>query len=306
MANQQPRAYAAAHFALELDSKDEVGLFKSIEGGSIKSDVMTYQHGEDYSRWRQLGKPKFEDLKLQVGMSMSPPFYKWIEEFFIGVANRRTGAVVAADFYYIERARREFTEALIKELVFPKLDATDKGAAYLSVSLAVETIVFKKGEGKKLQHPAGFEKQKVWNANNFRFELAGFNDQCSRISKVDSFTIKQNILEYHASGVAALRAPRKCPSQIEFPNLVVYVPEPDAPKFLEHYEKRGVQGEVPGRLTGSITTFDAENKDTFEVSFDGADIISVTPDKADSGSEDIKNLKVEIYTESMKFKYLGT
>jgi phage tail-like protein len=305
MANQQSRAYAAAHFALELDGKDEVGLFRSIEGGSIKTDVMTYQNGENYARFRQLGKPKFEDLKLQVGMSMSPPFYKWIESFFSGAADRRTGAVIAADFYYIERARREFTEALIKEIVFPKLDGQDKGPAHMSVSLAVEGIVFKKGEGKKLQHPAGFDKQKVWNSNNFRFELRTFEDECTRVSKIDSFTIKQNIIEYHASGNATLRAPVKCPSQIEFPNIVFYVPEIDSIRFLEHYKRRGVDGEVPGRLTGSITTFDAENVDTFELAFDGADIISVTPDKADAGSEDIKQVKIEIYTEKMTFTYKG-
>jgi phage tail-like protein len=146
------RAYAAAHFALELDGKDEVGLFRSIEGGGVKADVMTYQpaaNGETgYTRWRQLGKPKFEDIKLQVGMAMSLAFYKWIEEFMVGKASRKSGAVVAADFYYKERARRNFYEAMIKELTFPKLDANDKNPVYMGVTLAVEDIEFLKGTGK--------------------------------------------------------------------------------------------------------------------------------------------------------------
>src|SRR6185503_3493972 len=66
-----PRAYAAAHFALELHGIDKLGVFRSVEGGSIKCDVMTYQHGGNYDRWRQLGKAKFEDIKLQFGMAMS-------------------------------------------------------------------------------------------------------------------------------------------------------------------------------------------------------------------------------------------
>ncbi|MEO8555009.1 MAG: phage tail protein, partial [Kofleriaceae bacterium] len=130
------RSYAAAHFALELDGKDTVGLFRSIEGGGVRADVMTYQNGANYDRWRQLGKPKFEDIKLQVGMAMSQPFYDWIAKFFDGKADRKTGAIVAADFYYKERARRDFTEAMIKELTFPKLDATDKNPAYMTVALA--------------------------------------------------------------------------------------------------------------------------------------------------------------------------
>ena len=52
------RAYAAAHFALELDNKKDVGLFRSIEGGGVKADVMENKtfaayierSGEDYKR----------------------------------------------------------------------------------------------------------------------------------------------------------------------------------------------------------------------------------------------------------------
>src|SRR5262245_48413625 len=102
------RAYGAAHFALELDGKEPVGLFRSIEGGGVKAEVMTYQYGGGYERWRQVGKPKFEDIRVQVGMAMSEPFYKWIADFFCGIPNRKTGAIVAADFYYKERARRNF------------------------------------------------------------------------------------------------------------------------------------------------------------------------------------------------------
>jgi phage tail-like protein len=302
MATQQPRSYAAAHFALELDGGDEVGLFKSIEGGSIKTDVMTYQHGAGFDRWRQLGKPKFEDVKLQVGLSMSQPFYKWIDGFFQKKVERKTGAIVAADFYYTERARREFKEALIKEIVFPKLDGQDKSAIYMGVSIAVEEMVFKKGTSKKLTKPVGFDKQKQWTSNNFRFRLDGFESECSRCAKIDSFTVKQNIIEYH---MGEFRAPIKCSSQVEYPQISFYVPEVDSLKFLDHFKKRGVDGEVPGRLTGSITTFDSENKDLFEISMDGVDICNVQPDKLDAGSEEIKLVKVDIYTETMTFKYLG-
>ncbi len=302
MASQQPRAYAAAHFALELDGKEEIGLFKSIEGGSIKTDVMTYQNGTNFDRWRQLGKPKFEDIKIQVGMSMSKPFYSWLDDFFQRQGSRKTGAIVAADFYYVERARREFSQALIKELTFPKLDGQDKNPVYMNVSIAVEDMVFKKGGGKELQKPTGFEKQKQWTANNFRFRLDGFEDQCKRVSKVDSFTVKQNIIEYHTGG---FRAPIKCSSQVEYPSITFYVPEADSQKFVDHFKKRGVDGEVPGRLTGSITTFDSGGKDLFEISFEGADISNVQPDKLDAGSDNIKQVKIDIYIEKMSFKYLG-
>lgn len=300
--NQQSRAYGAAHFALELDGKDEMGLFRSIEGGSIKTDVMTYQNGANYDRWRQLGKPKFEDIKVQIGMSMSKPFYDWIEAFFDGKAVRKNGAIVAADFNYNERARREFTQAMIKELSFPKLDGGDKNPAYMSIAMCVEGIVFKPGEGKKVSPPKGFNTQKLWTACNFRFRLDGFEQACKRVSKVDGFSVKQNTTEYH-SGTS--RAPIKCPTQMDFPNISFYVPEADAQPFMDHMLKRGVKGEVPGRLTGMIQTFDNDNRDLFTLSFTGADILNVQPDKSDAQSEEIKQVKIDLYTEKMKFEYLA-
>lgn len=297
----ESRAYAAAHFALELSGIQDLGVLRSIEGGGIKADVMTYQNGGTYDRWHQLGKPKFDDIKLQLGMAMSEPFYKWIEQFFSGKADRRNGAIVAADFYYKERARREFKEAMIKELTFPKLDAQDKSTAYLNLSIGVEDIEFKKGdEGKSLSQNAGTETQKAWKACNFRFNLDGFDASCARTTKVDSFTIKQNLIEYHAGG---RRAPSKTPSAIEFPQISFYVPEADAQPLAEHFTKRGVKGEVPGRLHGHLETFDNAQTTKFTLEFLNADILNIQPDKADSSSEELKQVKVDLYVESMKFTY---
>lgn len=310
MANSTPttkeRTYAAAHFALELDGKkDDVGLFRSVEGGSIKADVMTYQNGANYDRWRQLGKPKFEDIKASVGMSMSRPFYAWISEFFNGQGTRKTGAILAADYNYETRARREFSQALIKEITFPKLDGTDKSPAYLGVAIAVENLEFKPGDGAKLAVLTNFDSQKMWTACNFRFKLDGIPDNALlRVSKIDSFTIKQNIIEHHMGG---FRGPIKCPSQMDFPSITFYVPEVDAQPFMDHFTKRGVKGEVPGRLTGAIECFDNDQrkKVLFTLEFTGADITGVAPEKSDSGSEEIKNVKIDLYTESMKFTYKG-
>ncbi|HEY6038059.1 MAG TPA: hypothetical protein VIV58_27450, partial [Kofleriaceae bacterium] len=186
-----------------------------------------------------------------------------------------------------------------KELTFPKLDATDKNAVYMTVALAVEDIVFKKGSGKALDVPKGFDKQKLWTAANFEFKLHGF-DCCRRVTKVDSFTVKQNIIEHNIGG---RRSSIKTPSAIEFPNIAFYLPEADAFQFMEHAMDRITKGKVPDRLQGSLETFDHNRRTLCTLTFDGADVLSVTPDRSDSTTEDIKMVKVEIYTESMKFAY---
>ncbi|MDX2088940.1 MAG: phage tail protein [Kofleriaceae bacterium] len=305
LATSQNRAYSAAHFALELDGEGNVGLFKNVEGGGVKADVMTYQNGTNYDRWRSLGKQKYEDIKLQVGMAMSSTFYRWIERFFTGAGERKTGAIVAADFHYNERARREFSEALIKELVFPKLDGSDSKAAYMGVSLAVEDIVFKPGGGGKLAQSPGTEKNKLWSPNNFRFRLDGFDQACKRVTKVDSFTIKQNILEHHVGG---RQSPIKTPSQIDFPSLTFYVPEADGQPFWEHFNRRAMVNKreiKQGGETGMIELFDHDLSTLCTLEFFGAEIFNVAPAGSDSTSEEIKLVKVELYTEKMKFTYKG-
>jgi phage tail-like protein len=305
-ASQQPRTYAAAHFALELDGNKDVGLFRSIEGGGVKADVMTYEYGEKYERWRQLGKPKFEDIKLQIGMAMSKPFYDWIKDFFDREGARKNGAILAADFYYRERARREFTNALIKEVTFPKLDAQDKNAVYMNVTISPEAIAFKPGSGQQVVASNGMNAQKLWTACNFRLAIDGIDERATkRVTKIDSFTIKQDIIEYHMGGA---RAPTKTRGRIDYPNIVFYVPEADAQPLIDHFTKRAIEGEVRGHSTqrsGIIQTYDNEGKPLFGVEFFEADLLSVTPDKSDASSEEIKQVKFELYVEKMKFDYLA-
>jgi len=299
MTMNEKRSYAAAHFALELQGVDKPGLVRSIEGGGLKADVMNHQIGGTYERWRQLGKPKFEDLKLQVGTAMSEPFFKWIEDFFDGTCVRKNGAIVAGDFYYKERARREFTEAIITEFTFPKLDANDKNTVYMNITLGVEDIVYKKGGGNTLEGAANESAQKAWKSCNFTFSIDGVAG-CDRTTKIDSFTIKQPLLEYHSGG---RRTASKSPGPIDFPQISFYVPEVDAQPLVDHFRKRGVDGEVPGRLHGQLTTFDNAKATTFRLEFFGADIINVQPDKSDATVEDIKQVKVDLYVERMSFKY---
>jgi phage tail-like protein len=290
----------------ELDGVDKLGMFRSIEGGGLKAEVMTYQNGGTYDRWRQLGKPKFEDIKLQVGMAMSEPFFNWIAEFFSGKPSRKNGAIIAADFDYKERARREFSEAMITELTFPKLDATDKNTAYMNVSLGVENIVFKKGDpGKQIQQLMGDRNQKGWKACNFKFSLDGLADPCKRVTKIDSFTVKQNIVEYASGG---RRTVAKIPSAIDYPQISFYLPEADAQPLFDHVKKRIVDGEVPGRLNGQLETYDnSDDQETrFTLTLKNVDILNVQPDKADSTTEEIKQVKVDIYVESIEFSYVHT
>jgi len=299
-----PRAYSGAHFNLELDHDKEVGLFRSIEGGGVKVDVLSYQAGNSFEAIKQLGKPKFEDFKIQVGMSMSSVFYEWIAEFFRGGCTRKNGAVVAADFYYNERARREFTNAIITELAFPKLDASDKNAAYMNVTICPEEIKFVKGSGQKLQFTEANAAQKLWAACNFAMLLdpKPLERSLLRCTKIEGFTLKQKPIEYHHG---FQRWASKIPGRIEYPNLSFTIPEADAQPLFEHMAKHGVGGApMPiDEINGSISTYDNANKPLFHLHFFGGRLLNATVDKSDAGSEEFKQVKFEMAIEKMDFAY---
>jgi len=299
-----PRAYGAAHFALELDQqKKQVGLFKSIEGGGFKQDLIKYNAGPYHQTFFRQGRLKYEDIKVQVGMSMSEPFYQWVSCFFTGQNMRKTGAIVAADFYYNERARREFAEAMITEVQFPKLDGNDKGPCYMAVTITPETVTYKAGSGQKILEGPGFDSQKLWAACNFDFKIDSFETACKRVTKVDAFTVKQKALEYNVGG---RRDTIRVGSRVEYPNLSFYLPESDAQQFIKHHETYTQKGNVQAdsRHHGEINTYDNQGGKLFTIQFAGVEIFNVTHDKSDSTSEEIKQVKVEICVESMSFTYL--
>lgn len=304
--NQANRAYSAAHFVLELDGKKDIGIIRSVDGGGVKSEIMTYQMGDTHDLWRQISKPKYEDLKLEFSMSFSKEFYDWIRSFFQGEVVRKNGAIVAGDFHYKERARREFQEALISEITFPKLDGGDKNACYMQATIAPEILRFAKGSNADLQPVIGQLRQKLWSAANFELTIDGpFRDKCRRCTKIDSFTIKQQVQEYHCG---EQRDPIRVPGPLEFPNITFYIPESDAQPFIEHYTKYGIGGDLQmsPRLTGAIEMRDNSASELCTVNLYGIDIASVSADKSEAGSDSVKEAKIEISVERMDFAYNST
>lgn len=294
------RAYAAAHFALSLDNNEDCGVIRSIEGGGVKVDATSYRYGFGHETWRGLGKPKFEAIKLQVGMALAEPFYDWISKFFTGKTVRKNGAIIAADFKYKERARREFTNAIISEITLPALNAADKNAAYMGVSIAPEKIVFTKGSGGQLGPAKGMDAQKLWTSANFRFTIDGFDDACRRVTKVDAATVKMNVIEHHVGGHLE---PYKFGSRIDYPNLTFTVPEVDVQPLVDNTQAFWNERKRPANFTGSIEYLDNSLAVLATLKFNGANIVSIAPDRSDATTEEIKMVKVELYTEGMALTF---
>ncbi len=294
------RAYSAAHFLLELDQHENAGFIRSVEGGGIRSESLSHRGGDSHAIYRQQGAPHYEELRIQVGMSMSRSFYSWIEGFVSGKVLRKSGAIVAGDFQYKERARRTFRDAIIGEVTLPKFDGADRTPCYMGVTLLPERVEFAAGTAVDLPRHVG-TRQKLWSPNKFDFAIDGFESATRRTMKVDAFSIKQEVQEYRSG---EFKDPIRVPGRVEIPNLSFYVPESDASPLFGHFSKTVVEGRrTDGRMTGHLTARDNDGNTLCTIDLHGVEIASIGPDKSDASSQEIKQVRVEIAVEAMKFNY---
>jgi phage tail-like protein len=302
LATTLPRAYVSSKFALDLDGEGTMGWFRSADGGGLTTDVQTYQPGHNLHLWRQVGKPKLADISLTVGMGMSQAFYAWISDFFKRKVTRKSGSIIAADFNYTERARRSFTDALISEVQIPTLDGGSKDAALMTVKIVPEGMEYKTtADGARLDNSPE-DNNKLWHAANFRFTIDGLADSFKRVTKIDQFSIKQEILKYPSGH---RRTEIRVPGRLEFPNITVYVPEVDAQPIVDQGYSRLIDYKKPGAggMTGAIE-FISPKKDTLcTINLKGVDIVSAEPQKLDATGETIALTKLQIQVEKMEFVY---
>ena len=312
-ADDKARSYTGKVFSLELDepggSTECVDYLRSIDGGGIKTAVLDSREGHYLELRRQLGRTEYEDITLQVGMAASETFYAWIADFFDGTVVRKNGAIVAGDPDYNERARRTIREVLIREVTIPALDANDTKPCYMSVKLVPEMVIFEKpDQGTDMHRPPRAPAQKEWQPGNFRFSFDTFGHDLLEVTKIDAFTIKQQIMEYRHG---ASRGVQLVPGVIEIPNLTFYLRESAAKNLIKHVSGTVIDGKAQPepRLAGSIEVFGyGDNNDKIDlctITLSGIDLVSATPSRSDASSDDTKQVKVVITVERMQFKYHG-
>jgi len=296
------RSYVSGRFALMLGGSEMAGFLKSVDGGGLKADLIAEPAGPDNIIHKHIGSPKVDDFKCQVGWSMSPGFYEWIQQSWDKKYARKAGEVISCDFDYKAKSSREFTEALITEVGIPALDGSSKEPAYMTVGFRPETLKYKKGDGNVVKGTFT-QHQKAWLPANFRFTLGDMNTK--KISKVDAFTVKQTVT---SNDVGEERWSQIEPAKLEFPDLTIYTAESHAQTWIDWATEFIINGNNGDKneKSGSITFLSPSLKDELgSVELMGVGIKSVAPEKSEANGEAIKKVKIELYVEQMKMKYGG-
>jgi hypothetical protein len=295
------RSYTAGSFFFNLEGV-KCGFIKSVEGGGISAEVINEPSGPEYYVRKHIGQPKYEDFGLQIDLSMDKSVYDWIAASWSGKYLRRDGSIQAADYNLNVRSEREFFNALITETTFPAMDASSKEPCYIKVKFAPEITRFKKGSGK-LSAGAGKGAQKKWLPANFRLEIDGLD--CTRVSKVDSFTVKQSV---QTDDIGDARDYLKEPGKLEFPNLGISLAESFAQSWMDWHEDFVIKGNSGDEQekNGSLTFLSPDLKQELaQIKFYHLGIFRLAPEKSEASAEQIKRVLAELYCERMEFVYPG-
>lgn len=227
------RSYTGGRFALEIDGRS-VG-FIGADGGMPYGEVVTAYIGDDPYPKKHIGNVKFEDITMTVPVDVGDPLRSWITAMLNGTPQRKSGSIIYADFDYKIRRRLDFRDALISEVTIPALDGASKEAGYLKIVISPESTTQTTAAGDLKTGING--KQKTWQASNFRFNIDGV--ETKRVSKVDSFTIKQGIIEANSGET---RESVKVPGRLEYPNLTVEFSEADIQSWQTWFDDFVVAG----------------------------------------------------------------
>jgi len=336
----QKRTYVGGRFALVLDGVN-LGYLKGIDGGEISSDVVLEKTGASLTTKKHIGSPRYGEYSLQFGSGLDPKLYDWISASWNMSYQRKNGAISTADNQYREVARTEFFNALITETSIPACDASAKEPAYFEVAIAPEytrpakpsggapglglTVSAPPRGGRPLPGglvsrslppsgaaappaggaPAGgqgIRDARPWLPMNFRLTINGLD--CTRVTKIDSFTIKQTV---QSDALGVQRDYLKEPGKIEFPNLVVTISELGGQTWRDWFEDfviKGNCGEDKEKM-GTLEFLAPNRQDVlFTITFRNLGIFKLAPAPMESNSEQVRRFKVEMYCEKMEFKAL--
>jgi phage tail-like protein len=293
------RSYVSGSFFFNLDGV-KTGFIKSIDGGAISADVITEAVGTSSFAKKHIGTPKYEDFALQIGFSMSKAVYDWIAASWQMNYQRKNGSIVAADFAHDAKAEREFFNALITETGIPACDAGSKDPSFLTVKFAPEFVRTKPASGKIQFETSKDAQQKLWLPQNFKLEIDGLD--CTRVNKVDAFTVKQSV---STDSIGGARDYLKEPGALEFPNLKVTLPVSAGQTWFDWFSdfvvsgNNGEDNEKSGRLV-----FLSPNRQTelLEIKFFNLGIFKLTDDTWRSTDDQIARLTAELYCERMEFR----
>ena len=134
--------YKNFNFRVEINGI-QVGGFSECSGLNSEVAVIEYREGGDKAGVRKLpGLAKFGDVVLKRGVFKSDELQTWHRNVINGLPDRRNGFVILLDDERNEVVRWKFSNAWIRKIQGPTLNAKGNDVAIETIELVCEDLEF--------------------------------------------------------------------------------------------------------------------------------------------------------------------
>jgi hypothetical protein len=253
------------------------GFVTSAEGGDISAPVVRDAGGGVFVR-KHLGRAAPEEIRLTFGLALTKPVYEWLEAGWLGKAEPRSGSLIGLDAKLEKRTELLFKDAVLTATTVPAMDAAAKAACVLIARVQPRSTSRHAASGKvAVAQP---KAQAQWLPSNFRLEIDGLD--CTRVSKVDAFTI-----------------PGPEAGAVDFPDLRITLAEANAKTWVDWHESFVVKRKEVAEKTGSLVFLSPDRKSELgRVRFFALGIHRLASERG--GSTTIRHLVAQLYCERME------
>lgn len=181
------RVVASARFALELDGV-YVGWLSRVEGGEPIGEVVVDSATQPGTQPKHLGAVRYRDIVVACGTGMAGAFWEALQGVLKGDKVQHTGAIVAYDLHLVARERLEFTDALITEIAFSRLDTASRDPALLRIRLTPASTRRRPADSTAAS-PKPKKNQKTMLQSNFRVTIDKLDATTRKVTKVDELRV---------------------------------------------------------------------------------------------------------------------
>lgn len=294
--NNYRMASTAGHFQLDIDGHDTPSYLNNVEGGLMKTGVVSEAVGADNFKIKHSSAPKIDPFTVTFGFASAEPILKWIQASWRKNVTRRNGQVTHADFNLYPTYEHEFMGALITETIFPELDGASNKPAMIKVKFQAEDVVSRSVKGQPQLKPFSNLNQKAWLCSGFRLQVDGVRG-FEFANTLSSFTVKQGVRNFF---VGDQRYSQAEPTRVEFPTVTGTLAEGDDGKAIEAWYQESVargMSDWRAQRTGALEFLAPDRTEVlFRVKFEGGlSSYDMLPSQANAG--EIKRRKFEMYFE---------
>ena len=290
-------AYVNGYYSLVLDGFD-CGIVSKVGGGGISAEVVKFAQSTEYLERKHLGNLKYEGFDISCGLAMGEPLKAWIQQTLDAAHTKKNGSLQSMNFNREVVQEREFMNALITEVGFPKLDASSKEPGQLTVKWQPEYIRAKKGGKDKVTKPVK-GNQKQFKPENFRITLDGCDNASKFVKTIDALTIKQTT---KTDDIGDARDYELCGGKLEMPDLKITLAEAYADELVAWHENFVIMGKntEADEKTFLIEYLDQSRANVLlAIKGVGCGIHKLSADAHTNNQDNIRVVTAEIYCEQI-------